>query len=170
MESAPPFRELQDACDGIQALVEDRLLLLRLLAPAARTVLDDFHPRIDFLLEVLMVLAPGLHYLIYLKQLLLEGFNVLVVLKLDRAHLDDLLLEFLDVLLHLVVGRGALRVGGGHYFEGAALGELMGEGKLEQAAHFLAEGLQQQGFDFWAGGEGEDGGHALAVFLLDVVH
>lgn len=57
-----------------------------------------------------MILTSSLDYLIYFKQLLLEGFNIFVALKLHHAHLDDLLLEFLDVFLHLVVGRWAFGV------------------------------------------------------------
>lgn len=46
----------------------------------------------------------------------------------------------------------------------------MSKGEIEEAADLLVEGLEKQGFDFWAGGEGEYRGHSIAVFLLDVVH
>ena len=97
-DSGPPLGYFEHASHGVKTFVEHGLVLGFLLGLVV-DALNDYHFGVYLLLKVIIVFHAGFYYFVHLKKFFLHGLDVLVILELHHPHLQDLLLQFFNILL-----------------------------------------------------------------------
>jgi hypothetical protein len=132
---------------------------------------DALHSTVNLFLQIIVYFTACFHNFLNFKELFLVGFDVLIVLKLNHAHPDDLFFKLLHILLVLVVDALALRDAGGQDLTtGSPLEQLVIATQLRHLPHLPYQCPQHKDLSSSTRLHLQYCCHALPVFALDVVH